>query len=254
MIFILISLLSTILINGPEQIFMATDIVKEIKHNVKDNNRKTYVLKIMKEAKSEIKAYQKNYEKNEKKVKKLLNKDLVSLNDIEIIVDKNLVTRKKLQRYMVASRLLVQDSLTDNEWVLILEKSNTISAKKKKKQLKKHKKDVEKLKEFVIAFKDEINKTRATPTAKEKIISTFDAFIEDYKNQLKVAQELSFSKSKTLNNKYAPQAELIDIYTQQNNVRTQVRNSFYKLFEITQENTSEREWVQIRKELKTLFK
>lgn len=254
MIFILISLLSTILINGPEQIFMATDIVKEIKHNVKDNNRKTYVLKTMKEAKSEIKAYQKNYEKNEKKVKKLLNKDLVSLNDIKIIVDKNSATRKKLQQHMVASRLLVQDSLTDNEWVLILEKSNTISAKKKKKQLKKHQKDVEKLKEFVTAFKDEINKTSATPTAKEKIISTFDAFIEDYKNQLKVAQELSFSKSKTLNNKYATQAELIDIYTQQNIVRTQVRNSFYKLFEITQENTNEREWVQIRKELKTLFK
>ena len=116
MILILISLLSTILINGPEQIFIATDIVKEIKHNVKDKNRRTYVLKIIKEAKSEIKAYQKKYKQNEKKVEKLLNKDLVNLNDIKYIVDENLISREKLQRQMVSNRLFIQDSLTDKEW------------------------------------------------------------------------------------------------------------------------------------------
>lgn len=253
MTILLITLLTSLLNGGPEEIFVAADLVKEIKHNVKDKDRKAYILEIMKDTKSEIKSFRKSHDKNSEKIGKLLKNEDVNVNQIKKIISKDTYARASLQDYLISNRIKLQDTLTDTEWKLILEKSQDPTSKTSIKKLKKDNKNINKLKKVCEKIKQDIENTVSDESKKQTILSALERFILEFKEQLKTSQELTYLKTKILNDQHATKEMLAKVYENQDKERKELHESFYNLFQTTKENTTQKEWKKLKKEFHIIF-
>ena len=254
MIFLLISFLINVFGSGPEAIFIAPDVIKQIKINVEDKDNRSEILDIMKEAKKEIKTFRKNHKENSKHIGKLLSEQNVGSNEINHIFKKDSEQMFELQNFIIDERIRIQNILTDDEWNSILEEAIKPSEKKQKKEEKKNKKEREQLKELTEEIRKEIRETILDKEKNNKISIAFENFVKEFKDHLKFNQELTYTKNEILKDKNATKEMLLGIYIEQNKIRLKMHNSFNHFFDITKQNTTEDEWDDMKKDIKAFFK
>jgi|GEM_PF-2921997 len=254
MLIALFTLLFTVFLSGPEQIFIAPDVEKGIKKHIEDKDRKSKLLKDLKEGKNLIQDFKKEHTKLTKELEKeILSKDF-SNERVELLLDSGLSMWKSHHAKFVEGRIAFQNALDTTEWNKIIKKASFPSDKNLKKEDKNNSKKK-------AAFNESINKTKrmiteqiAIDNNREKALKAFDPFAEKYEKLIDMELELNYRNHEILRNKNTSQEELQEFYDQQLHIRKELFNALYDLITALKDNTTDKEWMKMKKDIAKMIK
>ena len=154
---------------------------------------------------------------------------------------------------MVEERLKVQSLMTDEEWNNVIENAVSPSNKIERKANKKD----DKLDKQVAKLMEDINKSiqkKVTDSLRnEHVIEAFKNYNEALKIHIEEGLNISYKNNEIARKRTATREELMEIYTQQNELRNVVYNEYMELYKTILAFTTKNERRAIRSELKKMF-
>jgi hypothetical protein len=155
--------------------------------------------------------------------------------------------RIKLQSSFITGRLRLQEVITQEEWDKIME----MTIKDAEKLVEKKKKKREK-KEGKSSYQLVSNTLKETIAPGEKLTLALES-LEDFKEkhiEIKESYEDLFAgKEDVITNRKATKEEMLEICNVLNQLRESLKDSYLKLLFDLKENTTEKEWSRIIKDL-----
>lgn len=167
----------SILFGGPQNDLLLSQIGKYAKKEVVDNDRKTLVLTEIKAVKSIQKGYDKTTKGNKKNLKKLVSNQSTTQVEFTELFHILVEYEQKVNNVFVPHRLLVQQTLTQEEWDNILESASRDIEKSKKttdKRLKSLKKALDKTQKTILKHLADKDKDNAS-----KCLQDFNSYLYD---------------------------------------------------------------------------
>jgi len=240
---------------GPASEFVSSipHLKKEIRKNVSDDARKAELLTL-------AKAYEKTIKKSEKEEKKLKKKAdkasadrAVSRNEFLRVYDNYYNSRERLLASLINYRLLFQEQITEEELKQIYEDVMVTSRRERRQDDKQDEKVEEKLHKQIEDIGDIVVKHIDDPTKTELVKgylhdfeTTIFAFVDE-------AYDLSILRKIMLDDKNATREDLEALFEKTGQLRYRASREFATLREEIINNTNEKEWKAINKELKVFL-
>jgi len=241
---------------GTESEFVSVipNLKKEIRQNVSDDVRKKELLTLFKAYEKTIKKSQ----KEEKKLKKLANKAsadrAVSRNEFLRVFDNYYNSRERLLASLINYRLSFQERITEEELLQIYEEAMVASRRERRKDEKGDTKAEEKLikvfediGDIVVKHIDDSTKTETVKGYLHDFESTIFSFVDE-------ARDLGVQRRLMVDDKNTSRAELEALFEKTGQLRYRASREFATLREEIINNTNEKEWKAINKELKVFLK
>ena len=243
-----------LLAKGPEQVFTAPKLKKEIKTHVQDETRQEELLEILKIAKKKIKAFDEQNSKAMKQMKKLLKDKEPNIGKMDQLLESSMTKRQTHQAFLVDHRLKMQNLMTDEEWNLVIENAVSPSDKNEKKEDKDDRKEDKEIEKHLERVEGVITEKIDDETKKQKVMTAYQEYQKDWRMMVEKVREMNYQTNDIVNSRSASREELEDIYAEQNELRLETYESFTKLYKVASENTTVQEWKAIRKSLRKIFK
>ena len=241
MIIGVITLITVLFFGGPVNFFPIQDVDTGIKKYVADKDRKKELL-------AEIKGYKKSA-KEMTKVQNGYIKELKSLyadrnarrENFEEYKKKLLAGANQIQEKTIEARMQIIDRIQPEEWVQILDLSESRVQKAKDKQLKKGEKNP------FAKFEATISKEVADPAKRKKVLEALDMYKTHFQTLTEKIASRNVIDLPTLKNKSASKAELQTLAKEVNTIRSSVFDAVVDFHFEMKENTSEAEFDKLVK-------
>ncbi len=227
---------------------------KEIRQNVSDDARKAELLTLLKVYEKTIK----KSEKEKKKQKKFLDKASadrsVSTNEFLQVYDDYYNSRERLLASLIDYRLLFQEQITEEELFQINQNGMVTSKKERRQDVKQEGKAEEKLIKVFEDIGDIVVKHISDSTKTESVKGYLHDFETTIFELVDEARDLLIRRQMMVDNKNATREEIEGLFEKTGQLRVRASREFATLREEIINNTSEKEWKAINKELKVFLK
>lgn len=253
MLILLFSMLFKLLSGGPAEVFQIPNLEKEIKANVVDEQRKEDLLVLVKTAKRQSKEFMK-FRRIQTKVLKKYNADRTVESDKMIEVFESYHSRRLvLQDSMISYRLQFQSLFTDEEWALVIGKTEFPDGNKVYKAEKAQEKADEAIDKVFTEIDKAIVKNIADTTKRDVVLTSMTGFEAIFYEFNRLGQTMNYTDMEYMKNRALVKSELDEFYVEQNELRVRGMKAFVDFRDAGLQNTTEEEWKAITKELKDLF-
>jgi len=196
----------------------------------------------------------KEYEREHKKILKELQQKNMDYNTprqwYEHLFSEAMEDRKKLQSSFITGRLRLQEVITQDEWDKIMEMTqkdvNKLVEKRKKKRKKKERKS---------SYQVVSNTLKETIAPGEKLALALESLEDFRKKHIEIKEsyeDLFAGKEDVITSRQATKEEMLEICNVLNQIRQSLKDSYLKLLFNLKENTTEKEWTIIIKDLNKL--
>jgi hypothetical protein len=246
------------LIFGPggeaEFVSAVPNLDKEIKRTITEKERKKDLLDLVDAYEGAIKEFSKDKKQLQKKVNQSSGDRNVSSENLLRHYDEYHQARRRLITSMIDYRLMFQDQITEKELMLLIEEAIVSSEKDRLDEQKQEEKTEDELNKAFSQIHDIIVRNIQDPEKSETVTKSFYIFEQTMYNYLDISRDAKADRTSLLLYIDATREELEAVYEQSNQVRYRAANDFAILRDRVIENTTEKEWKQINKELKAFFK
>ncbi len=253
MLIALFTILFTVLGASPEDPFILPNAQKIVKNAIEDSDRNKEAMDAMKSFSKDWKKLQKLKKKQAKALTKL-NKDFFA--DPQAIADlfKNYRSERRIVKdQLIEFRSNIQDLMTDEEWVTLIDQVEDVKPKKVKKQEKLElKSNLKKDKNF-LAIESEIQAAFSDPEKIEEVKKDLEIFEDDLANLLFVIQEEPANLIEVMRKRSATRDALTEVIIKQEDYRSKVHASFLVLREELVQLSTDDNWSKIAKALNKLI-
>lgn len=241
---------------GGEAEFVSTvpNLDKEVKRTITDKERKKDLLELIDAYETAIKEFTKDKEQLQKEVNKASGDRNVSSENLLRHYDEYHQARRRLITSMIDYRLMFQDQITEKELMLLIEEAIVTSEKARLEEQKLEEKTEDELNRAFTEIHDIIVRNIQDPVKSETVTQSFYIFEKSMYNYLDISRDTKADRIALLLYIDATREELEAVYEQSNQVRYRAANDFAVLRDKVIQNTTEKEWKQINKELKAFFK
>ena len=254
MLIALFAFLFGLITHGPEQVFIAPDVQKNVKKYVEKKERRDEINAVLKDGKKEIASFKKEQEKLAKMIQKEILSKSSSRSKVESLLDSSLEIRKGHQNSYVEMRLKIQEVFSQEEWDKVIKNAVYPSDKDSIRE----EKATEKTKKAYIneanKIKVNIQKVIVDQDKRERSVAAYETFRDEYSGLIDMRTELNYKNLEVLRNKQASKEQLEAFYTKQNETRERLYSSFNDFFSSLKENTTDDEWKRLKKEIAKIFK
>jgi hypothetical protein len=247
-----LALLTMLLGGGTFNTFVFEDLDKYAKKVMVDEERKEYVLEELKIVKKSIKEY---YKVRGKKIKELKEVNIdrnTDLEDFKIIEDELRMERDKMDQYMVDKRMSVIKNIDNDEWDEIIRMSAEDAQNQKANEEEKELKG--KIKNIFEKMESTIAKSIADTKKADNVLGSLDklktAYYEMESNVINRYPE----DNKILIKKNSEQEELNQIYSEVFTLRESYVAALKDFHFEALEQTNEKEWKKIMKEMNNIIR
>lgn len=253
MLISLFIILSTVLGGSSEDPFILPKAEKVVKQAIEEPARRDQAVLAMKSYSKEWKKLLKSRKKQAKTVSKL-NKDRSADQQAIAGLFENYRTERRIVKdQLIAFRLNIQDLMTDEEWVTLIDQVEDVKPKKAKKQEKAQlKSNLKKDKNF-LAIESEIQAAFSDPNKIEEVNKDLNEFEDDLTNLLFETQEGHAQIVEIMRNRNATKDQLTEVIMRQEDYRTKVHASFLELRTNLVEISTDDNWSKIAKALNKLI-
>jgi len=243
-------------VSGAESEFASNipHLKKEIRQNVPEKARKDTLMVLLKEYDKINKKYDKEKKKLLKKVKKTGLDRTVSSEAFLQCYDDYYDARIETMTQLVNYRLMFQDQLTLDELFMITEKALETKKRAQRKEEKQFGKADKNLKK---AFKDinhiilkHIEDSSRIEIIEEHLVA-FENTVYSHVNEARILRQERMAMLKVQN---ASREDIEALFMRTNNLRYEASRNYSALREALIKNTNERQWKSINKELKVFLK
>jgi hypothetical protein len=246
------------LIFGPsgeaEFVSVVPNLDQEIKQTITDKERRKDLLDLVDAYEGAIKEFTKDKKQLQKQVNQSSGDRNVSSETLLMHYDEYHQARRRLITSLIDYRLMFQEQITEKELMLLIEKAIVTSEKDKLDAQKLEEKTEDELNKAFSQIHDIIVRNILDPVKSETVTKSFYTFEQSMYNYLDISRDAKADRTALLLYIDATREELGAVYEQSNQVRYRAANDFAVLRDRVIENTSEKEWKQINKELKVFFK
>ena len=226
----------------------------EVKQTIEDKERRTYLLELVDSYEGAIKQFSKDKEQLQMEVNKASGDRTVSSENLLRQYDKYHQARRRLIASLIDYRLMFQEQITEQELMLLIENAIVSSEKDRLEAQKLEEKTEDELNRAFSEIHDIIIRNIQDPVKSEAVTNSFYIFEQSMYTYLDIARDTKADRVALLLNKTATREELEGVYEQSNQVRYRAASDFAVLRDRVIENTTEKEWKDINKELKAFFK
>lgn len=227
---------------------------KEIKQTITDKERRKDLLDLVDAYEASIKEFSKDKKQLQKQVNESSGDRNVSSENLLRHYDKYHQARRRLITSLIDYRLMFQEQITEKELMLLIENAIVISEKDRLDAQKLEEKTEDELNRAFSQIQDIIVRNIQDPVKSETVTKSFYIFEQSMYNYLDISREAKADRTSLLLYIDATREELEAVYEQSNQVRYRAANDFAVLRDRVIENTTDKEWKQINKELKAFFK
>jgi hypothetical protein len=226
---------------------------KEIRQNVPEKARKDTLMILVKDFERTIKKYDKKKKKLLKDVKKSGMDRTVSTEAFLQTYDDFYNTRIETMSQLIDYRLMFQEKITQYELFMITEKALETKKKAKRKEEKQLGKADKNIKKVFRDINDIILKHIDDSTKTEIVEEQLTVFEKTVYTNVEEARTLRMERMVMLNVQDASREDIEALYVRTNQLRYQASRNYAALREVLIQNTNEREWKAIKKELKVFL-
>ncbi len=246
-------ILSTVLGGSPEDPFILPNAEKIVKSSIEDTDRNKEAMVAMKSFSKDWEKLQ-NVKKKQAKALSKLNQDRAT-NPQEIAdIFKNYRSERRIVKdQLIEFRLNIQDLMTDEEWVTLINQIEDVKPKKARKQEKAELKDNLKKDKNFLAIENEIQAAFSDPEKIEEVKKDLNKFEDDLTNLLFVIQEEPANLIEVMRTRSASREVLTEVITKQEDYRSKVHASYLVLREELVQLSTEDNWSKIAKALNKLI-
>ena len=241
---------------GPESEFATTipHLKKEIRKNVEDETREKELISL-------VKAYEKTIKKSEKESKQLKKVSDKASSDREVNregflreIDNYYKSRERLLASLINYRLLFQEQITEEELRLIYDDAMILSKRERRQDAKEADKAAEKLVRVFDDIGDIIVRHIEDPSAETEVKRYLDEFESTIFEFVEEAHDLSVQRQIMVDDRTASREDLEVLFEKTGQLRYRASREFASLRQEIIENTTEKEWKAINKELRAFTK
>ena len=241
---------------GPESEFATTipHLKKEIRKNVEDETREKELISL-------VKAYEKTIKKSEKESKQLKKVSDKASSDREVNregflreIDNYYKSRERLLASLINYRLLFQEQITEEELRLIYDDAMILSKRERRQDAKEADKAAEKLVRVFDDIGDIIVRHIEDPSAETEVKRYLDEFESTIFEFVEEAHDLSVQRQIMVDDRTASREALEALFEKTGQLRYRASREFASLRQEIIENTTEKEWKAINKELRAFTK
>lgn len=158
--------------------------------------------------------------------------------------------RQKLQASFLSVRLRLQEIITQDEWEKILETTRANFTKFAEKKKKKREKNAGK--DPYMKITNTIKETIPPGEKQTGSLEALDSFREKYKMIEESFENLHETEVEALGDRQATKEDLQEIFNSLNNLRKSMIESYIEVLFHLKDNTSEKEWSIIVKDINNL--
>lgn len=236
---------------GTFNIFVFDKIDKNIKKVVVDKKRKDLLLTELKLGKKEIKAYYKD-RKNDIKSLKSLNLDRTASKEMFEKLNSTFIRkRSEIDQKVIISRVELVQNITDEEWQEIMDLAAVEQENQKNKDAEKEAKG--KLKDDTDKLGKTIQDTIEDEEKREAVLSSFETFRNAFNEMEKDAITRYPSDNEILTNKNSEVDDLSKTLGSVTELRSRTYNAFVDFHFAIIEQTTEKEWQKIMKQVNKIY-
>ena len=242
-----IALLIILLSGGNTQpVFIVENLQKEVKSNIRDEERKKEILTLLSNYNIEIKELENDLSKNKKSLKKLnLIKDTPEDSLLKII-NISIDTWEEIQLIGIPYRLQIQDLILAHEWRKIIANSENDL---ENKSLQKITLAIEQeLKELELIIIENVS----DPFRATEALKAYEQFAYKMRTFTEENTEMTKRSLDTFQNHQANKQELENAILSINALKTEVFEELSKLHYVLFDYTTKEEWYKIAKEINKL--
>lgn len=241
--------LLAIIFGGSDKSLLLSDVDKYVKKEIQDKDRKGIIQQESKAVAKLDKAYAKKTKKNTKKLTAMVSNQGTGLDEYEVFFTELIKYEIESSEAYIVHRITVQETLTSDEWLVMLSEAS----KDIKKSEKNNAKLLEEFKKGLTKSKDRL--ILAIPAAKveeaEVDIIKFNEAMYAFAEGL---LETNQAEDELLTNQAATRADLLKVIEVDNMRWTGLLNGFAVLHNDLAKIVPEEEWKPIAKELNKLIK
>jgi len=227
---------------------------KEIRQHVPEKERKDSLMVVLKHYNKCIKKYDKQKKKLRKKVDRVSADWNVSTEQMLQTYDEFYDARISALSELIEYRLLFQEQITEEEMFQITENVAIESKKERRKGKKAEAKAAKKLDRIFLNVNEIILKHIEDSGKAELVQISLQDFENTVFTYVDEARELILERKIMTSEKYASREDIEKIFARSNQLRKQASRDYAQLREVVIQNTSEKEWKAINKELKVFLK
>jgi hypothetical protein len=227
---------------------------KQVKQTIPDKERRKDLLNLVHEYEASIKTYAKEKERLQENVNRVSGDRSVSSEELLKHYDEYYGARTTLISSMIDYRLMFQEQITEQELMLLIEEAIVSGEKEKLAKQKQEEKTEDELNRAFTEIREVIIRNIQHPGNSETVTQSFYKFEQSMYDYLDISRDTYADRTTLLLYIDATREELEGVYKQSNRVRYEAARDFAVLREEVIRNTTESEWKQINKELKTFFK
>lgn len=243
-------LLLSIIYGGTQSPFLDVNFEKHIKSFVKNEEEKKRILTIYNSSKGDVALYIENEKKNIKELEYQFEQqstDEADLTQAFLLIGER---QKELQSKMINSRLKMQKHIKEDEWNLILSAIEN--------DLRANEKDLD---NTTARLESRFGIVRGILKKVVKDENRSDLILDAYGTHELLVMDLSKDIRKhrlydnpTLQNIQASRQELEQVINERNQFSFDLYKTYISLHQVTAENTESKEWREIIREVKVIFK
>jgi len=242
--------------SGGEAEFVSSlpKLQKEVRYMIPDEDRRDSILILIDRYEGAIKDYEKEKARLQKQVNKVSADRSVRSEEFLRYYDEYYQSRVNLISSLIDYRILFQQQITDLELVRVIEDAIVSSAEQKREKQIQEEKTEDNLNTAFSEIHDIIVTNIVDPDKSETVTQSFYEFERTMYDYVDTSRDTKADRTASLLITNPTRDELEAMYEQSNQLRYQAARDFAVLREAVIENTNEREWKQINKELKAFFK
>jgi hypothetical protein len=242
--------------SGGESEFASSvpNLKREVKINITDKVRRDSVLVLVDRYEAAINDYEKEKDHLQEQVNKVSTDRDVSSDEFLSHYDEYYQARFMLISSLIDYRLMIQKQITEKELLLVIENAIKISSDKRRDQEKREEDTEDNLNLAFSKIHDIITRNIVDPDKSETVTQSFYEFERTMYNYVDTSRDTDAEKTAMLLNTNPTKKELERMYDRSNQLRYNAARDFAILREKVIQNTNEREWKEINKELKKFFK
>jgi len=232
-----------------EETFVLPNAQKAVKNAIEDSDRNKEATVAMKSYSRDWKKFQKFKKKQAKALSKLNKDQSAGPKAIADLFEKYRSERRKAEDQLIELRLNLQNLMTDEEWVTLINQIENVKPKTAKKKEKEQLKNDLKLDKNLLAIESEIQAAFSDPEKIEEVKKDLDQFEADLANLLFEVQEEPLNVVEVMRNRSATRDEITEVIIRQENYRSRVHSSFLVLRKELTQLSTEDNWSKIAKAL-----
>lgn len=249
-------LLALIFGGGAESEFASSipNIQKEIRRHVEDEIRKDTLLLLVKEYENAIKLYEKEKTKRFKHLNTVSTDRDNDTGEFLAAYDDYYQSRTNLLSSLIDYRLLFQEKITEEELLLITENALNSPERRVKKEQKQEEKSQDRIIRLFVDLNEMVVHHIQDSLKAELVLQSLHSFESSVYATLDVSYDLDLERKRRLNDRSTTRDEILKMYSLSNELRYTTARNFAVLRQSIIENTSQKEWKAINKELKAFLK